>query len=71
MHPTVNGPPIPGPFVYAIKLIYLIDTWAIYKASFINPNIYCLWCSAVSLGMNPVPGGVINVFHGLANMLPS
>ena len=31
----------------------------------------CWWCSAVSRGRKPVPGGVIKVFRGLARISPS
>ena len=31
----------------------------------------CWWCRAVSLGMNPVPGGVMKVRLGLAKISPS
>lgn len=32
--------------------------------------IYLVWCSAVSLGRKPVPGGVTKVFLGLERIFP-
>lgn len=44
--------------------------FAYYKA-FVIMDIMCsAWCSAVYLGKNPVPGGVIKVFLGLDRMFP-
>ena len=49
----------------------LSETFAIFKASSNTSNILILWCYAVSLGTNPVPGGVIYVLLGLDKIVPS
>lgn len=46
------------------------DILAYWSASFTIEIIFFEWCYAVYLGRNPVPGGVTNVFRGLATIFP-
>ena len=49
------------PFVKQIQSMSCIDTSAFFKASLITVRAHSRWCSAVSRGWNPSPGGVTYV----------
>lgn len=46
-------------------------TFASVSACCSTSRMCARWCTAVSFGRKPVPGGVMNVRRGLDRMLPS
>ena len=54
----------------AIPMSWRREMLAYESACFIRGIISLAWCSAVSLGRKPVPGGVTNVFRGLDTIFP-